>query len=206
MARERVDGAFTTSLHVQRAVDGNSESLGWLVARLSPLLVAQVSYHLGPQLRRLYEPEDLVNEAWLVLLPKLGTLRPRDGRLTPVVLRFLTTTLLHKLNNLLRAQARTEPVEAPGTDWGEEARADPRSGVVTQAVRAELRGTVSSCIEQLDERDREIIVLRGIEQQDTQTVAVVLGLTPKAVSVRYLRALRRLRQQLPGSVFEELDE
>ena len=52
-----------------------------------------------------------------------------------------------------------------------------------------------------------IIILRGIEQQPTEQVAEILGITPKAVSKRYSRALQRLRDSLPESVSSEpIDE
>lgn len=56
----------------------------------------------------------------------------------------------------------------------------------------------------LEGQDREILVLRGIEQYRNQTVAKQLGLSPQAVAMRFSRALDRLRERLPGSVFEEL--
>ena len=92
-----------TSLHVRRAADGDGGSLSWVVSRLSPLLLAQATYRLGSRLRALYEPEDLVNETWAVTLPKLAELPARDGRLTPVLLRFLSTTLLHRIQSLVRS-------------------------------------------------------------------------------------------------------
>ena len=49
-------------------------------------------------------------------------------------------------------------------------------------------------------------MLRGIEQQSNTTVALLLDLTPAGVSMRYARALERLRARLPGSVFDELSE
>ena len=40
----------------------------------------------------------------------------------------------------------------------------------------------------------------------TLTIAVLLGIAPAAVDQRYSRALRRLRERLPESVFWELDD
>ena len=75
-----------TSLHLRQAVGGCADSLAWLVRRLSPLLIVQAEYRLGPDLRRVYDPEDLVDEVWVVALPRLGELSARDGRYT--ALRF----------------------------------------------------------------------------------------------------------------------
>lgn len=53
---------------------------------------------------------------------------------------------------------------------------------------------------------REVLVLRGIEQEPTRTVAVILEITPAAVDQRYSRALKRLRELMPDSVFAELQD
>lgn len=199
-----------TTLHVRRAVDGTSESLEWVVERLSPLLLALASYRLPPSLRRACDPQDLVNETWMVALPRLADLQPREGRLTPVLLKFLTSTLLLRLNNLIRKQvrrARRKPGDTSSTDKVDTTPselADHTRGVVTRVVHREIEGRVLHTLDQLPETDREVILLRGIEQQDNRTVATLLGLEPAAVSMRYHRALERLRGQLPGSVFEEL--
>jgi RNA polymerase sigma factor (sigma-70 family) len=202
--------AELTTLHVRRARQGDSESLAWVVHRLAPLLLAQATWRLGPRLRRLYEPADLVNDAWLVTLDRLRDLPERDGRYTPVLLRFLSTTLLHRINNLVRKHIRggveeERAVAAPATAPIEEIPAATR-GAVTRAMQDEVRGIVRSCLDELEDRDREILILRGVEQHPNQTVALLLGLTPQGATMRYQRALARLRERLPGSVFEELDE
>ena len=103
MATPEEEGAQTT-LHVRRAREGDLTSLGWLAERLQPLLLAQARYRLGSL--RAIEPEDLVAEAWCVALPRLAELAPREGRVTPVVLRFLSTTLLRLANNHVRREVR----------------------------------------------------------------------------------------------------
>ena len=64
------------------------------------------------------------------------------------------------------------------------------------AIRHELQGRLQSALERLDEDDREVILLRHGEQLSNQEVAAVLGLTEPAASMRYLRAVRRLRAVL----------
>jgi RNA polymerase sigma factor (sigma-70 family) len=181
------------------------------VARLSPLLLAQAAWRLKPPLRALYDPEDLVNDAWAVALPRLGELEAHGGRHTPTLLKFLATTMLFRVNNLMRKHLRGEPLPrphrgTPGDSTETLARLpDERSGVVTAAVRAETRNMVLACMGELDPRDREVLLLRGIEQQSNQAAALLLGLSPETVKKRYQRALERLRARLPGSIFEELE-
>ena len=203
MAAERNEPL--TTMHVRRAIDGDDASLTWLVTRLSPLLLAQVSFRLGPKLRVLYDPQDLVQEAWLTLLPRLRDLPERNGRHTPGLLRFLSTTLLNKTNTLVQKHlGARRAADTPAEGWSE--IPVDQSGIVTNAIRRETRDTVLAHIEAMDDQDREILLMRGIEQQRNQTVGLLLGLTPQAVSMRYRRALERLREQLPGSVFDELVE
>ena len=52
--------------------------------------------------------------------------------------------------------------------------------------------------------DREVLVLHGIEGHPHKLVAARLGLTPENVGVRYHRALKRLRELMPASVFDDL--
>jgi len=201
-----------TTQHVRRALGGHAESVDWIVARFSPLLLAQASYRLPREVRAWCEPEDLVNETWIVALPRLDRIACRDGRFTPTLVRYLSSTLLHLANNIARKHIRREAgrrASPPGHD--EVTTGDPNDrlaadqvGVVTRAVHRERRSRVMACLEELAPKDREVILLRGIEQQSSQVVALLLGLTPEAVAMRYSRALKRLRERLPSSVFHEL--
>ena len=65
-------------------------------------------------------------------------------------------------------------------------------------------GIVLAAIEELSERDREIVVLRAIEQHSNQDAAELLGIAPNTAAQAFGRALGRLREKLPGSVFDEL--
>lgn len=201
-ARTNGDTQHTT-LHVRAAMAGDRGSLDWIVAHLTPLLIAQAEYRLGPALRKEVDPEDLVNEAWLVALPRLAELA-HHARVTPVLLKFLTTTMVFRINHLLRRRALDVRAELPGEGLGQLPAST--SGVVTGAARGERMDLVRRQIDALEPIDREIVVLRGIEQHKSQVVAVMLAITPAAVDQRYSRALKRLRAAMPDSAFGELDE
>ncbi len=67
------------------------------------------------------------------------------------------------------------------------------------AIRRELQRRLDGAIANLEEDDREVILMRHGEQLSNQEVAASLGLTEAAASMRYLRAVRRLRAALlPG--------
>ncbi len=58
----------------------------------------------------------------------------------------------------------------------------------------EFHAQLSDAISSLPETDREILVMRHIEQLDTAQIAEALNITPGAVKARLLRALLKLRQ------------
>ncbi len=63
-------------------------------------------------------------------------------------------------------------------------------------MREELRDRVRSALARLSEGEREVLVMRHLEQLSTAEVASVLGISEGAVKVRLLRALERLRGRL----------
>jgi RNA polymerase sigma-70 factor (ECF subfamily) len=64
------------------------------------------------------------------------------------------------------------------------------------AMQQELARRLHQAIADLDEDDREIVLMRHFEQLPNQDVAEILHLTEAAASMRHLRALRRLRELL----------
>ena len=70
---------------------------------------------------------------------------------------------------------------------------DAEKTPASAAIHAELHRRMATALDELDDDDREIILMRHHEQLPNQDVASVLGLTEAAASMRYLRALRKLR-------------
>lgn len=64
------------------------------------------------------------------------------------------------------------------------------------AIQQELQRRLHSAIAELEEGDREIVLMRHFEQLSNQEAATALGLSEAAASMRYLRAVRRLRTLL----------
>jgi RNA polymerase sigma-70 factor (ECF subfamily) len=60
-------------------------------------------------------------------------------------------------------------------------------------VRKETLASMRSAVEQLAEADREVLILRHLEELSNNEVALILGIDKYAASKRYLRALQRLR-------------
>ena len=75
---------------------------------------------------------------------------------------------------------------------------DQRLTPAAAALQQEMARKVEQAIGELDEKDCEIIVMRHYEHLTNQEIGKVLDLTEPAASMRYLRAIRRLRQVMQG--------
>jgi len=73
---------------------------------------------------------------------------------------------------------------------------DTRLTPAAAAMQAEMARKVESAIGMLDEKDCEIIVMRHYEHLTNQEIGQLLNLTEPAASMRYLRAIRRLKAVL----------
>jgi RNA polymerase sigma-70 factor (ECF subfamily) len=68
------------------------------------------------------------------------------------------------------------------------------------ALQQEMARKVEQAITLLDEKDCEIIVMRHYEHLTNQEIAQALDLTEPAASMRYLRAVRRLKAALQDNL------
>lgn len=78
---------------------------------------------------------------------------------------------------------------------------DPALTPAAAATQREIAARVEASIEKMNDQDREIILMRHYEHLSNLEIAEVLGLNPPAASMRYLRAVRRLREMLQDDEF-----
>ncbi|MEL7336325.1 MAG: sigma-70 family RNA polymerase sigma factor, partial [Planctomycetota bacterium] len=100
-----------------------------------------------------------------------------------------------------RSMDREQPMAAPaGMDRSTMELAvhinDPALTPAAAATQAEIAAQVESAIHELNDQDKEVILLRHYEHLSNAEIADVLGLNAPAASMRYLRAVRRLREVL----------
>ena len=86
-------GEQLTSLHIQKAIGNDRESVAWLISRFTPLLLCQARQRIGPSLRRHCDPDDVVADVWMSVLPSLRDLTPSEGSLTRGLLSFASIAL-----------------------------------------------------------------------------------------------------------------
>jgi DNA-directed RNA polymerase specialized sigma24 family protein len=186
----------TTKL-VRAAVRGDGTSRDDLVRRFTPLLLAQARYRLPRAMAHVCEPEDLVQECWAIALPRLPDLRLQQERMTPVLLKFLATTMLRLTAGLMRRHVTGRP---SATDSALGLLPAEVSGVITQLCRREGEDALQKALAGMPAELREVLVLRGIEQQANSVVARLLRIDDSVVTRRFQSALELLRNVLPADI------
>jgi RNA polymerase sigma-70 factor, ECF subfamily len=207
-ARGASPGEHLTSLHIHKAIANDRESVAWLASRFTPLMLCQAYQRIAPALRRYCDPHDVVADVWMVVLSSLPRLVPSDGSMTSGLLRFASTVMIRRLRDLLKKHVIDKPTTfslATEDASVDELPAGTRD-VVNHVISEERRGAVWASLSELAPEDREILVLHGIEGRPHKDVAVRLGVTPENAAVRYHRALKRLRERMPASIFDDLEE
>ena len=191
-----------TAVLIEGVAKGSQSASSELYCRVSPLLLAQARFLLGAVASS--EAEDLVHETWLVgVTPeKLAVLQPRNGELAPALLSYLAVVLRHKYKNWARKDARRRLRGGP--DEVEGAPAVTR-GVATKVHLQQLGAVVQDVLATLSDRDREIVVLIGIEERRPREIADQLQMLPNAVSKAYSRALARVRDAMDPELWLALE-
>ena len=69
----------------------------------------------------------------------------------------------------------------------------------TAATWRELERRFRHACQQLEDQDQEIVLMRHFEHLTNSEAAEALQLSPQATSMRYLRAMRRLREHMDSS-------
>jgi RNA polymerase sigma-70 factor (ECF subfamily) len=190
---------------LRRAADGDAYARGALLERHRPRLRRMVALRMDPRLAARVDPSDVVQETLAKADQRLDAyLRERPLPFYPWLRQLAWDRLADEHRRHVRAARRSVTREQgrlpalPDRSALELAGrlAAAAAGPSEAARREELRGRVRAALRALPERDREVLVLRHLEQLTAREVAAVLGLTEAGVKSRALRALRRLRALL----------
>lgn len=195
-------GADTDQL-LDDASRGDASARGRLLERHRPRLKRMVVVRLDRRLAARVDPSDVVQEALLEAAARLDDyLRDRPIPFYPWLRRIAWMRVADAYRHHLRAGRRSvEREELPALPGESAAELAERllardSGPSARLRRQERRERVRAGLNRLPERDREILVLRFLEELSTAEAAVVLGINEGATKVRLLRALQRLRDLL----------
>lgn len=194
----------TTEQQLERARSGDPGALSQVLSDYVPRLERMVALRMDPRQRRHFEPADVVQDALVEATKRFGEWCAQTSYPFHVWLRLLTAQCLAKTERAFHQQKREvgreralgPPISrmsaANAAEWLVSTHTSP-----TQAARrTELHELVKAALEELDELDREILVLRHFEQLSNEEAAAELGIESAAASKRFTRALQRIRPAL----------
>ena len=168
-------------------------------------LSALAKKKLNPILLKRMSVEDVVSEAYVNAAKRLDYFAAQGD--VPIYYK-LRTILLQTICDIerrhLQAQGRDayREVESPKSEVGSE-EASPFDNIpaditspASRVDRDERHAILRRALAAMPENDRAILVMRHFDGMGNAECAAALGLTGKAASIRYVRALERLQQKL----------
>jgi RNA polymerase sigma-70 factor (ECF subfamily) len=202
---------------LERAARGEHADWGALLARHRERLRRMIALRLDRRLQGRIDPSDVIQEAYLEAWSRLRDYL-RDPRMPFFLwLRFLagqklTTLHRHHLGVQMRDPAvevslyrGTLPEASSATLAAQLLGHDPRPSEA--AIRAEMKIRLQEALNRMEPIDREVLALRHFEQLSRAECAQLLAVSEMAVSKRYFRALKRLKEiltSMPGGEGEFL--
>jgi RNA polymerase sigma-70 factor (ECF subfamily) len=188
---------------LERLGGGEAEAWDQLLCRHRDELWRQVELRLDRRLRRRVDPSDVVQEAELEAtrrLPDYLARRPMPLGLWLRKLAHERLLMAHRQHADAACRSVGREVALASPSWaalGQELR-ERGSSPSHELRRQELVSRVWQAVAALPVDDREMILMRNVEQLTNQQAAAVLELDPATASQRYGRALVRLRAILAG--------
>ncbi len=187
---------------------GDTSAVGALMGLHADRIKRMISVRIDPRLSARLDQSDVFQELQLDVIRRLPEFMA--AREVPFFhwLRYLGLQKLAELTRFhMRTQARDVRREvAVANDISSLALANFLEGSVASPSAAmaqvELRLELESVIAELDEMDREILLMRHAEQLSSAEAAVELGISANTCRQRYLRALKRLRRALDARKLE----
>ncbi|MDY3554518.1 sigma-70 family RNA polymerase sigma factor [Gemmata sp. JC717] len=165
-----------------------------------------VGLRLDPAVARRVDASDIVQDVLIEANQRLTEYLKKPDMPFHLWLRHLAQDRIidtHRRHRLAQRRSvdREQPIARPAWDDGSSASLvaqliDTERTPTSEAIRLELQRRLATAIDKLSEDDREIVLMRHHEALSNQEVAHALHLTEAAASMRYLRALRRLRTVL----------
>jgi len=192
---------------IARARRGDGGARQQLLMRHRDRLCRMVAVRLDRRLAARFDPSDVVQEALLDADQRLSDyLEQRPLPFYPWLRRLAWEHLLKLKQRHLAARKRSaNREERQGFGLPDASALELAQRLVSQGtspsnglLRDEVRGRVQAALVRLPEGDREVLVLRYLEQLSMGEVAAVLEITEGAVKMRHTRALGRLCGLLGG--------
>jgi RNA polymerase sigma-70 factor, ECF subfamily len=200
MPEVKSDSARTRSL-LDQVQAGNRQALDQLLARYQSELLTFVNRRLDPRVRARLNSSDVVQEAQMEAARRIDDYLKR--RPMPFHL-WIRKTAYQRLLNLHRDHRRRacrsvdREIALPNDTSAELTRSLIVRGSSPSAriVAREQAEQISKAVARLSDNDREILLMRHVEQLPYEDIGCLFDIAPAAARQRYGRAMIRLQRVL----------
>lgn len=193
-------------LLIERAQAGDDDAFGELFSRTQPRVELLIRLRLGERLRRRLDPEDVVQETFLVAYRSLSSFRAESYRGFAAWLARIADHVILRLHRYHHAHRRdasrersledlTDPRDRPRSRWLDVLE-DGAPSPSRLALRDERFERLARAIEELGEDRREVVILARIRELPMDEIARILERGRTACSMLLLRALRDLGRSI----------
>jgi RNA polymerase sigma-70 factor (ECF subfamily) len=197
---------------VGRAAAGEDAAREQLLTRHRARLRQSIALRMDRRLAARIDASDIVQEAMADAANKLSNYLlhqplPFYAWLRQLALERLIEMHRKHIQARKRSVVREASCSRPGTDESMFELADrllANGGTpLAEVLRDEMRRRVHAVLGRLSDCDREILVLRHLEQLSTRETAELLQVAEGAVKMRHLRALHRFRELMTTDAEEK---
>jgi RNA polymerase sigma-70 factor, ECF subfamily len=182
---------------------GDKTALAAALDEYRSRLEKTVRFRLDPRLVGRVGPDDVLQEAYINAAQRCAHVEGNSEQSLFIWLRLIVLQTLVDVHRRYLGAAKR--------DAGREVALRPRSPLTSTTMslaqclvtsmtspsrafgRAELSQQLQAALDKMDAIDREVLALRHFEEFANHEIAEVLGIEQKAASIRYVRALRRLK-------------
>jgi RNA polymerase sigma-70 factor, ECF subfamily len=193
-------------LQIEKLVSQGDQALAEAIAQHAPRLQQAIELRIDPRLAGRIDAADVLQEAFLEARKRLARYLaeqrvPLFVWLRGVVLDTLIDFHRRHLGAKMRDAGQEVSLHRSATAQASSvALAACLMGDLTSpsqaAMREETAHQIETALADMDEVDREVLILRHFEQLSNDEVAAIVGVKKAAASRRYMRALTRFRRVL----------
>ena len=185
--------ADDTAELVDAAKRGDQTAFERLFGRFRNRIALWASARMGSQLRARLSADDVLQETFLQAHGSLGTFEDQGQGSFCRWLLSIADNRIKDLSKHHTAQKRDVAREAHAPVD----RAASSSSPAARASRGELTAMLVAALERVPEPEREVVILRAIEERTLAEIAERLGKSAATVGALYVRGLEALRRELP---------
>jgi len=193
--------------------DGDGDATNRLMERHREAVRRMIQMRMDNALSRRVDASDVVQDVLFEASRRMDDYIREPGMPFHLWLRQLARDRIIDMHRRHRAaQRRSVDREQHVANLGNDDRSaadlvsllkDAELTPAAATVRKEMEQRFLEALNELSDDDREMIVMRHFEHLGNAEVAQALNLTPPAAGMRYLRAIRRLREVLGGDEEEQ---